>query len=408
VESVYTASLLITIPLVLALLAAITLRNASAGTRALIWRATVVSLLLIFVGRALPSSWMAWVVPDALSTPLVMLGRIQVASLGDAAVSSGPAGADLSAWPLDSALIISLFLLYMAGVLLVVTRTARAWLATRRRSRFATGIHDPSWTALLHEARATLGLRRTVTLLRTGDECTPATWGLVRPVVLLPPSVFALSPARRRALLLHELAHVKTFDWAFGIAARLACALYWFHPAVWFTARTLRAECEVASDDRVLDAGVLPSEYADLLIQMADRVLGGRNLAGFASTFSRRSGLRGRLITLLQPGRNIRAPGLSALMASALITLAVALPAGTVTLAPGRDVLNGLMRDARWESRAYAVRGLAQRPDSVQVAEYAALRDPNPQVRATARAALRGRAPSAPPRPSGRNSGAPL
>jgi hypothetical protein len=154
---------------------------------------------------------------------------------------------------------------------------------------------------------------------------------------------------------------------------------------------------------------VLPSEYADLLIQMADRVLRGRNLAGFASTFSRRSGLRGRLVTLLQPGRNIRAPGLSALTATALLTLAVALPAGTVTLAPGRDVLNGLMRDARWESRAYAVRGLAQRPDSVEVAEHAALRDPNPQVRATARAALRGRAPSAPPRPSsGRNSGAPL
>jgi hypothetical protein len=49
-----------------------------------------------------------------------------------------------------------------------------------------------------------------------------------------------------------------------------------------------------------------------------------------------------------------------------------------------------LMRDARWESRAYAVIGLAQRQDSVAVARSVAERDPNPRVRAWARYALRG------------------
>jgi hypothetical protein len=46
------------------------------------------------------------------------------------------------------------------------------------------------------------------------------------------------------------------------------------------------------------------------------------------------------------------------------------------------------MLDARWESRAYAVLGLAQRQDSIGVARSAAELDPNPRVRAWARYAL--------------------
>jgi hypothetical protein len=56
-------------------------------------------------------------------------------------------------------------------------------------------------------------------------------------------------------------------------------------------------------------------------------------------------------------------------------------------------VLTTLMLDAQWESRAYAVLGLAQRADSVAVAQSAAEEDPNPRVRAWARYALDQRDP---------------
>jgi hypothetical protein len=46
------------------------------------------------------------------------------------------------------------------------------------------------------------------------------------------------------------------------------------------------------------------------------------------------------------------------------------------------------MLDAQWESRAYAVLGLAQRADSVAVAQSAAESDPSPRVRAWAKYAL--------------------
>ncbi len=66
-----------------------------------------------------------------------------------------------------------------------------------------------------------------------------------------------------------------------------------------------------------------------------------------------------------------------------------------VQLAPTRSVLTTLMNDARWESRAYAVIGLASRPDSVAVARTAAELDPSPRVRAWARLALSQRADAA-------------
>ena len=63
-----------------------------------------------------------------------------------------------------------------------------------------------------------------------------------------------------------------------------------------------------------------------------------------------------------------------------------------IQLAPTRGVLTSLMQDASWELRAYAVVGLAQRPDSVAVARKAAELDPSPRVRAWARYALGERA----------------
>ena len=61
-----------------------------------------------------------------------------------------------------------------------------------------------------------------------------------------------------------------------------------------------------------------------------------------------------------------------------------------VRIAPSRQVLTSLMRDASWQSRAYAVIGLAERQDSVAVAINAAELDPSPRVRAWARYALGG------------------
>jgi hypothetical protein len=76
------------------------------------------------------------------------------------------------------------------------------------------------------------------------------------------------------------------------------------------------------------------------------------------------------------------------MLVAAVLTLGIALPMSVAQLAPTREILTRLMREPAWESRAYAVIGLARRPDSVAVVRSAAALDPSPRVRALAEAAL--------------------
>src|SRR5205814_591121 len=152
------------------------------------------------------------------------------------------------------------------------------------------------------------------------------------------------------------------------LVSRAVRALLWFHPAAWWIARQLDAETELASDDRVLAHGVRPSIYADLLARAAEVAAAPAELA---MAFSRRTGLRPRLAAIVDTRRSIAAPAHAVVRLATVLTFAVTVPLSAVDLAPTRDVLTQLMRDGRWDARAYAVIGLAQRTDSVAVARAA-------------------------------------
>lgn len=377
VATVYTASLLALIPAALAAGVAFALRRSSAQGRTLAWRSAIVVLLLIVVGRQLPLHWMAWVVPSTLATPLVALGRVQVMSVngapGEPAAGTSVAGMTL--------------FVYAAGVLAVFASTLIGlWRAKRILDR-ARPAH-PDWIRALDDARTTLGIRRRMRVLISGDVSVPLTWGYWRPVVLLPAALPRWSASERRLVMLHEAEHARSGDWLFALAARAACALYWFHPAVWWTANQLRADCELACDERVVAAGARRSDYADLLVRAVDALAIRSSDELPVLALSRRGGLRTRLAALVDAPRDVRPLARQWAAAATAATLIASAPLSAVELAPTRDVLTTLMSDTRWESRAYAVLGLAQRPDSIAVARSAAALDPSPRVREWARYAL--------------------
>src|SRR5205085_5416457 len=132
-----------------------------------------------------------------------------------------------------------------------------------------------------------------VQLLRGAGATMPMTWGLFRSVILLPGQADQWSGARRRVVVLHELAHIQRRDCLTQFLAQVACALYWFHPLAWLAARRLRREREQACDDRVLLAGSRASDYAWHLLDIA-RSLRSARCAAFATVaMARRSQLEG-------------------------------------------------------------------------------------------------------------------
>lgn len=134
----------------------------------------------------------------------------------------------------------------------------------------------------------------------------PMMWGVFRPVILLPVDAGSWPAARLRAALLHELAHVKRWDWTMQAIAQLTCAVYWFNPLVWFASRQMRIEAEQACDDYVLNDGYQSIDYAQHLLNIAQNVNSAGSVSRTAVAMARPSQIENRLRTILTANLNRR------------------------------------------------------------------------------------------------------
>ena len=202
--------------------------------------------------------------------------------------------------------------LWFAGAAALLSRIGLGLLATRRLGRAAAPPSDREWRRLATELTAQLGLTRPVQVLSSPRAAMPMTWGCRRPVVLVP-ATGTWPTARKRVVLLHELSHVKRYDCAWQFVANLALSLHWFNPLVWLAVRAQRVERERACDDAVVHAGTSASSYADHLLEIARSHREPRWSVVAAVAMARRSQLEGRLLSILAPGRRLRAPRRTAL-----------------------------------------------------------------------------------------------
>jgi beta-lactamase regulating signal transducer with metallopeptidase domain/Flp pilus assembly protein TadD len=167
-------------------------------------------------------------------------------------------------------------------------------------ARKASEVEDERILRSLDEARGQLGLSSDVRVLRSSRISVPVVWGILRPVLLLPPDVVTWPDERLRVVLLHELAHLKRLDGLSLIATRISVSLFWFLPLAWSLERAGRSECERACDDLVLAGGTKPSDYADHLLAIARSMPGFDPFRSVTLAMSRKSQLEGRLLSILQ------------------------------------------------------------------------------------------------------------
>src|SRR5947209_5722692 len=108
----------------------------------------------------------------------------------------------------------------------------------------------------------------------------PTAVGFFRPMVILPKwTVEELSAEELRAVVLHEVAHLRRWDDWSNLAQKLIRALFFFHPAVWWIDNRLTLEREMACDDLVLAETSDPRSYAECLVSLAEKNFFRRGLA---------------------------------------------------------------------------------------------------------------------------------
>jgi Zn-dependent protease with chaperone function len=151
-------------------------------------------------------------------------------------------------------------------------------MATARARRIVARsmpIVDDRTTALLPS-----GSPRVV-LLSSTEVAIPVTWGASRAVIVLPADAPVEWPEERlRAVLLHELAHVRRRDWLSQLAGLFVVSVHWFNPLVWMLYARLRVEAEKACDDAVVSHGMSASSYAAQMIAVVQAAKGRKHLLG--------------------------------------------------------------------------------------------------------------------------------
>ncbi|UXH80377.1 M56 family metallopeptidase [Roseateles amylovorans] len=126
------------------------------------------------------------------------------------------------------------------------------WVARLRRRATAA---PAEWQARLDALRRRLHIHRPVPLRLLPTLDGPITVGAFRPLVLVPASLLTGLPAPLiDALLAHELAHVRRWDFLVNLLQSLAEALLFFHPAVWWLSARMRHEREQVADALAADA----------------------------------------------------------------------------------------------------------------------------------------------------------
>ena len=163
----------------------------------------------------------------------------------------------------------------------------------------------------------------------------PGIVGILRPTLLLPLGIEErLTPAQLRAILAHELCHVRHRD---NLTATLHMAvevLFWFHPLVWWLGARLVAERERACDEAVVRLGNEPQAYAEGILRVCQFYMESKlSCVAGVSGADLKKRIEGLMNNRMTANLNAAKKVLLATAASAAIVLPVVAGLATSTLA---------------------------------------------------------------------------
>jgi TonB family protein len=321
------------------------LRGQSAAVRHRTWAAGILCTLALPALTPVLPAWHSTALGGAAalwSSAKIMGTKADFGSLPAMVVNASAAA------PLLSKLAGIVVLVWMLGSLVFALRLACGLAQLARLSKRARLLSQDDRLADVDEFCDAPKITRRVRVLQSGNPLAmPLTWGIFRPVVILPPSAREWPENRRRIVLFHEFAHIARHDCFLQMCAELARSFYWFHPLAWMAAGKLRQESERACDDAVLNSGIAAPEYANQLLDLARTLEKPDRRWSAALAVARASTLERRFTAMLNPSIKRSEISRKTGLFTTIAALCLVLPLAAVRL-PGQDLsgsFGGLLQD---------------------------------------------------------------
>jgi TonB family protein len=217
------------------------------NVRYVYWRAIAVLCLTL-----------PWIQPYRPSQPLI------ASTAADATIAPTAVGAVARTVPQINW---ETFLLCVLAIGIVVRlgRLSTGLIRLRHMRRRAT-VH--SVTPADADAQKTLGTHAIICYARQIEQ--PLTFGVFKPIVMLPQTLVTQSREIQEAVLGHELLHVKRRDWAWLIVEELVVCVFWFHPASWWVTSQIQRAREEVVDELAIQLTGRRKAYVEALLTFAD------------------------------------------------------------------------------------------------------------------------------------------
>lgn len=186
-----------------------------------------------------------------------------------------PASKDLSSQLIYWMVKAEQFLPYvsMAYLLLMLFLSIR-WMLGYRQTQLIrkNGTHKISaeWRVFVKRVAEQLGIKKDIRIFLSDTVHTPLTIGFFKPMILIPvASINHLTTDQLEAVLLHELAHIKRYDYLVNMLLSIVEITLFFNPFTQLLSKSIRKERENSCDDWVLQFKYKASVYAEALLRIA-------------------------------------------------------------------------------------------------------------------------------------------
>lgn len=232
----------------------------------------------------------ALIQPVPISTTPVSLPQVELKGIGKKYISA-------AIWPLT--------MLWSFGTLLLLSRLLYGMIFLRGFRFGLQPVSDPKVDAALARVAEILPLRRLPAVFTSPAATSPLTVGIFRPVMIMPEKLLEkLSENEICSIVLHEFSHVWHRDHLTGIFKRLAIAVNWWNPTIYFISTAHADAAEELSDNCAL-LQLKPEDYSECLLQLAEKTGLISRLPATIGMAARPGGLRQRIIKLLAKDRKI-------------------------------------------------------------------------------------------------------